>query len=133
MEHWALVDIWILENLELALVQNEHVEKTEEHKWHISSYEDEHRSILSVVLDPTKISWIAQDAFAELYILSDGAADSIYLGDKIMGADGEVTGHPIVAKGHITNLVFGNPTSDEAWEGQIGCRDAGGVTPRPRA
>jgi len=37
-----------------------------------------------------------------------------------MGADGEVTGHPIVAKGHITNLVFGNPTSDEAWEGQIG-------------
>ena len=38
---------------------------------------------------------------AELYALGDGAADLIYLGDEIY-------------------LKFGNSTSHEAWEGQIG-------------
>jgi hypothetical protein len=63
---------------------------------------------------------VAKRVLAELDALGDGSADSIYLGEQIVGRSGKATGHPGRSDRHIGSLNFGNSRGDETWGGQIG-------------
>jgi len=62
---------------------------------------------------------MTERVLAELDALGDGFANSIYLGDQIVGRSGRAAGHSRRSGRHVVSLKFGNSRCDRAWDGQI--------------
>jgi hypothetical protein len=63
---------------------------------------------------------VSKRILAEPNALSDGSADSIYLGDKIVNRSSRAMGRPGKGDRHVVCLGFGNSRCDGSRCGQIG-------------